>query len=329
MYIDNLAVLGTRLNDVNINGQIVDYAKCVYVVIGKWVSYTDADALCRKHVKGECENCYGELVSIHSQQQNDAIMQIMQSSTDPNAPYSPYWVGLRQHCRGCEYEWSNFSPVDYVNWANGEPNNSGDGEDCGSLLAWDGTWNDDGCTRGFQFVCEAYIDAKHAEVNGDSMWQSQGGCKQGWTKYAKGCYLAVGGYSSTSDGKDQIRNFNDANTYCNGVWPGASLGILPNPFYQFFATAYTKSFGRELWIGGQSTTQDKTFHWIDGSRLTYSNWEPGQPSGSSDPNSLVDEMSMRTTGHMDQNNYRPGQWKDDDGTNTKGFLCSHQLSQSG
>lgn len=90
-----------------------------------WNKYSDADALCRKHVKGECAECYGELVSIHSEEQDLAIMNIMQASLDENAPWSPYWIGLRQHCRGCEYEWSNFSPVDYINWAAGEPNNAG------------------------------------------------------------------------------------------------------------------------------------------------------------------------------------------------------------
>jgi len=127
----------------------------------------------------------------------------------------------------------------------------GEGEDCGTFYAWDGTWNDDVCTKGFQFVCEAYIDSKHAPVNGDAMWPVQGGCKQGWVKYAKGCYLKVGGYTETSDGKADLRNFNDANTYCNGIWQGSSLAVLPNRFYSFFSIAYTKSFGRELWLGGQ------------------------------------------------------------------------------
>ena len=253
----------------------------------------------------------------------------MQSSQDPNAPYSPYWIGLRQHCRGCEYEWSNFSPVDYVNWGNGEPNDGGEGEDCGSLLAWDGKWNDDHCDKGFQFVCEVYSETKHPTVNGDAAWSASGGCKQGWTKYAKACYLKVGGYTAESTGTDQLRKFNDASVYCQGIWSGASLAIMPNRFYNLFVTAFTKSFGRDLWIGAQSTVQDKAFHWVDQSRMTYTNWQPGQPSGSDDPEAFHDEVAMSTWGHMEQDQYRPGQWYDDDGNNKKGFLCSHPLSSSG
>ena len=132
-----------------------------------------------------------KIIKPNEKAQNDVIQKIMQDSTNEHAPWSPYWIGLRQHCGGCEYEWSNFSPVDYVNWGTGEPNNSGEGEDCGSFLAWDGKWNDDDCNKGFQFVCEVYSETKHPPVNGDSMWQSQGGCKAGWTQYAKACYLKV------------------------------------------------------------------------------------------------------------------------------------------
>ena len=69
--------------------------------------------------------------------------------------YAPgtYWMGLRQHCAACEFEWSDLSPVtvqqyfkvfiakflkikssellmkvDYTAWFDSEPNNSGDGE---------------------------------------------------------------------------------------------------------------------------------------------------------------------------------------------------------
>lgn len=40
--------------------------------------------------------------------------------------------------------------------------------------------------------------------------------------------------------------------------------------------------GRTLWLGGLSTTQDTTFHWVDNSRLTFTNWLPGEPNASPD-----------------------------------------------
>ena len=58
---------------------------------------------------------------------------------------------------------------------------------------------------------------------------------------------------------------------------------------------------------------------MTGDRLTYSNWSPGYPKGSSDPMTQVDEVGMRTTGHIDQGNYRPGQWFDADPKNYSTF----------
>lgn len=35
---------------------------------------------------------------------------------------------MRKHCTDCTFQWEDFSPVDYVNWQEGEPNDAGDGE---------------------------------------------------------------------------------------------------------------------------------------------------------------------------------------------------------
>lgn len=34
-----------------------------------------------------------------------------------------------------------------------------------------------------------------------------------------------------------------------------------------------------MWIGALSSTQDSTFHWVDESRMTFTNWLPGEPNG--------------------------------------------------
>ena len=94
---------------------------------------------------------------------------------------------MRKHCSDCTFQWEDFSPVDFVNWNDGEPNDAGEGEDCVHFYGSNGKWNDAPCDRGWYYICEIYQDLDHkTELNGDQNWPSTGGCKEGWMLYAKG-----------------------------------------------------------------------------------------------------------------------------------------------
>ena len=52
-----------------------------------------------------------------------------------------------------EFAWTDGTPVDFVAWAGGEPNNAGD-EDCVHFAEWAGTlWNDAVCANLMPYVC--------------------------------------------------------------------------------------------------------------------------------------------------------------------------------
>ena len=38
----------------------------------------------------------------------------------------------------------------------------------------------------------------------------------------------------------------DANMYCNGLWSGATLGILPNPFYNWFIASQIRKMVNQI-----------------------------------------------------------------------------------
>ena len=64
-----------------------------------------------------------------------------------------HWIGLNDMSREGGFIWSDGSAVAYVNWDDGEPNNSGE-EDCGLILAGKGgVWNDAKCDDRHKVWC--------------------------------------------------------------------------------------------------------------------------------------------------------------------------------
>lgn len=66
-----------------------------------------------------------------------------------------YWIGGNDRKQEGTWRWADGSFVGYTNWRKGEPNNSGNNEDC-VQLSKDGRWNDNGCSKKYRFACEKW-----------------------------------------------------------------------------------------------------------------------------------------------------------------------------
>ncbi|XP_035670035.1 uncharacterized protein LOC118411665 [Branchiostoma floridae] len=119
--------------------------KCYYVESGTDTnnrrSWPEADY--------ECTGRGAELVSLHSQAEIGLLQQMQLTSS--------VWIGLYKNSDRA-IEWTDGSPVDYTNWASGEPNDfDGSGrENCVEMYA-DGRWNDINCFGRLGFVCETSL----------------------------------------------------------------------------------------------------------------------------------------------------------------------------
>ena len=63
------------------------------------------------------------------------------------------WIGLSDRSSEKSFVWSDYTPVAYVNWRDGEPNNVNE-EDCVQMYMNDGTWNDAHCGDKRASICE-------------------------------------------------------------------------------------------------------------------------------------------------------------------------------
>ncbi|XP_004614832.2 low affinity immunoglobulin epsilon Fc receptor [Sorex araneus] len=112
--------------------------KCYYFGQGSTKKWLQA--------RNECRALQGQLVSIHSQEEQDFLT--------PHGSKFGTWIGLRDLDLEGQFVWMDENPLDYSNWGPGEPNNQEPSEDC-VVMGHSGMWNDVDCTsRLDSWVCE-------------------------------------------------------------------------------------------------------------------------------------------------------------------------------
>jgi len=105
--------------------------------------YTPSEAAEACHARGM------KMTSIHSEAENDFIKGIP-TFTDS------VWIGLSDEDRNDTYKWSDATPLDYVNWYNGNP--QGGDRDCVDFFPSNGFWYDKECTIKRGVVCRGPPD---------------------------------------------------------------------------------------------------------------------------------------------------------------------------
>uniref|UniRef100_A0A8D0DBL5 Galactose-specific lectin nattectin-like n=2 Tax=Sander lucioperca TaxID=283035 RepID=A0A8D0DBL5_SANLU len=97
-----------------------------------------------------CQTAGGTLASIHSAEENTFLRDYINQVTgiDKNA-----WIGGTDAVKEGTWLWADGSIFNYKNFAAGQPDNAGGGENC-LEMNWGGNgWNNGGCTFPLSFVC--------------------------------------------------------------------------------------------------------------------------------------------------------------------------------
>ncbi|XP_072020013.1 LOW QUALITY PROTEIN: uncharacterized protein [Amphiura filiformis] len=238
-----------------------------------------------------CQSRFGgRLVSIHNDAEGEFIRTTVNERYGAN---TPVWIGLQQDSDG-NYRWIDQTLIDYQNWNTGEPNRNGDA--CGFLMTGGHTWGDDGCTTTKRYACKA------------PLFGTTGGCPSGWYKLLDKCYALFG---RTGDDK---KTYDEANAACRSYHQDASLASIQKNAQQSLLTSVMRATTGDIWIGLTNRGSTQEWHWQDGSPLTYSNWNFGQPDSGSD---VCGKM------HNDPNS--PGRWIDVFCTDQNAYLCQQPV----
>ncbi|CAG0906495.1 unnamed protein product, partial [Cyprideis torosa] len=117
-----------------------DVCDCCYKFSESW------DRLRYEKAERKCAQFGGSLVSIHGDSEQTFIHSNIKA---------PSWVGLNSRRDGQTYEWVDGTPLDYTNWAAGEP--SSDSEQCVEMIHLGdnaGKWNDNSCDTELSYACQ-------------------------------------------------------------------------------------------------------------------------------------------------------------------------------
>ena len=95
-----------------------------------------------------CETLGGHLMSVSGPAEQGVITDYLRAADA--------WIGLNDLVDDGHFEWTDGTPVQYVNWADGQPNDLLD-QDCVSVLEdGSGKWDDNHCKYTKLFICERY-----------------------------------------------------------------------------------------------------------------------------------------------------------------------------
>ncbi|XP_077993136.1 lymphocyte antigen 75-like [Glandiceps talaboti] len=190
-----------------------------------------------------CNSMGGELVSIHSEDENTWITN--------------------------QFRWSDGSVFGYDNWNTNEPNDHNGEEECVNTYRDSGRWNDLNCGDRHPFICKKFNHTTEP-ITYPQTTPMPGPCPTGWKEFNDRCY--------SFHGIDNVNNQSDwqsARDVCRGL--GGDLVTVHHESLQSFITMQLLESDTDVWIGLSDLSHQNVYKWTEGSPSDYRNWAVGRP----------------------------------------------------
>uniref|UniRef100_H2T6P4 Mannose receptor, C type 1b n=1 Tax=Takifugu rubripes TaxID=31033 RepID=H2T6P4_TAKRU len=204
-----------------------------------------------------CRAIGGDLLSLHNQ--GELLI----------ARHGRAWIGLHAPDPNTGYVWSDGSPVNFLHWQEGEPNNHNNDESCTEFRmhnSWEesGSWNDVNCESYNDWLCQIRAGVTPKPPPNDT----------------------VADFNITSDGWLEWRGnqyylnrnpmyMEKARHLCQQKH-GDLVSISSKEENNFLWKQIARSYGS--YYIGLSVDIDGRFWWMDGSSLGLQKWDENQPN---------------------------------------------------
>ncbi|XP_029014189.1 C-type mannose receptor 2 [Betta splendens] len=177
------------------------------------------------------------------------------------------WIGLNDLDVNGGWQWSDTSPLKYLNWEQDQPNHE-DEENCAVIRTESsGRWQNRDCSVALPYVCKKRPNATLDPFTTDSWADDQKyECDVGWQSFQAGCYKL------TSEKAD----WETAQKVCQKMEANlVSIHTLPE--LEFTLRNVRKDHG-QLWIGLHDTDMQMDFQWTDHTPVIFTFWHPFEPN---------------------------------------------------
>ncbi|XP_076824515.1 macrophage mannose receptor 1-like [Clavelina lepadiformis] len=239
-----------------------------------------------------------DLISVHDESQ----LSMIKTTVLPYWVPGPVWLGLSDRNSEDVWQWSDGSPVDYVAWKDGEPNNGAGNENCVDYNTRTKTWNDANCNQLKNWMCQinpGEIPTDNTNVTTPAPNPGPTCNDTDWKYFNGSCY-----YFSARTRK----SYYAARDYCQSK--GGDLTSIRDVDEQNFIHLSIQVLSMsEWWIGMDMNNKEDEFRWLDGTPVGYHFWNINEPN-------FVNKQESCVNMYMDQ-----GTWNDQNCGKVISFIC--------
>ncbi|XP_028662246.2 lymphocyte antigen 75 [Erpetoichthys calabaricus] len=175
------------------------------------------------------------------------------------------WIGLNQLDGSGGWQWSDSTPLAFVNWKEGTPETSVLIEkDCG-VMDFEGYWNSISCDSKLPYICRKQVNISNSDQN--EWLYKETTCNNGWMVYNGFCYNVTESLGTKDEAMRDCLNRN-----------GNLLSVHSLADVELIITSLHQDVKSDMWTGLTNTKSLAQFEWSDDSPVTFTYWGPNEPS---------------------------------------------------
>ncbi|XP_069791495.1 lymphocyte antigen 75 isoform X2 [Narcine bancroftii] len=239
-----------------------------------------------------CQNQGGDLLSVPD-------LQVQKYISEQKYLPKRLWIGLNQLNVAGGWQWSDGTPLVFVNWDDGLLGSFHlEESSCATMNFKPDHWQTSSCAARLPFVCKKPFNQTRLE-SVDSWKYIRTECEADWLAYNGFCFYMP----------EKVLNWDDADRSCKSIESDLiSIHMLAD--VELVVTTLHEAVESEVWTGLRSNSFPALFNWSDGSTVTFTYWDRDEPN-----------VPFNTTKHCVSYSGKWGRWKFENCDTKLKYVC--------